>query len=117
MMQSAESSMDDMQVAWRTQYLQIASAPAPTNWKLVKGPAGAFSRSTRTGDVLDLRATAPSVVRWLAMLGYEVVGWEQWAQRPHVLSEIPGPRDKDPAGIWLAPIRGLLQAGAKAKKW
>eukprot|EP00959_Pyramimonas_sp_CCMP1952_P002207 45560-Pyramimonas_sp.AAC.1 len=76
MMQPAECSMDDMQVAWRTQYFQIASAPAPTNWKLVKGPAGAIPRSvlhlgwkcsscysvqTRIGEVLDLRATAPCV--------------------------------------------------------
>eukprot|EP00959_Pyramimonas_sp_CCMP1952_P150868 3157307-Pyramimonas_sp.AAC.1 len=66
-----------MQVAWGAQYFQNASAPAPTSWKLVKGPAGAFSRSvlrlgwkcspsysvlTRNGDLLDLRVTAPSVV-------------------------------------------------------
>eukprot|EP00959_Pyramimonas_sp_CCMP1952_P002889 59714-Pyramimonas_sp.AAC.1 len=44
MMQSEECSIDAMQVAWRTQYFQIASAPAHTSWKLVKGPAGAFSR-------------------------------------------------------------------------
>eukprot|EP00959_Pyramimonas_sp_CCMP1952_P211978 4435886-Pyramimonas_sp.AAC.1 len=33
------------------------------------------------------------------------------------MPEIPGPLHKDPAGIWLAPIRGLLQAGVKAKRW
>eukprot|EP00959_Pyramimonas_sp_CCMP1952_P282843 5912495-Pyramimonas_sp.AAC.1 len=103
------------QAAWRTQYFQIAYAPAPMNWKLVKGPAGAFSRSVL--GVLDLRVTAPSVARWPAQLDYEAVGWEQRAQRPDVMPEIPGPLHKDPAGIWLAPIRGSLQAGAKAKRW
>eukprot|EP00959_Pyramimonas_sp_CCMP1952_P032879 689339-Pyramimonas_sp.AAC.1 len=45
MMQSDECSLDATQAAWRTQYFQIASAPALTSWKLVKEPAGAFSRS------------------------------------------------------------------------
>ena len=120
-----------MQRAWQTQFLKVTAA-GRRNWSQVIGPAGALARSmqhlgwigssafavrTRSGEILDLRDTSPSVVKWLALQDYEAVEWANWAQRDDVMPEVPGPSHKDPAGVWLAPLRALLTAGAKAKKW
>eukprot|EP00959_Pyramimonas_sp_CCMP1952_P193844 4053574-Pyramimonas_sp.AAC.1 len=101
------------------------------SWKYVRGPTGAFARSSLTpgrkrpsafnvrthGEVLDPRDAVPALVKWTALKGYETHGWLQWPQRPDVMPAIPGPSHKDPSGAWLAPIAGTQHLGPKAKRW
>eukprot|EP00959_Pyramimonas_sp_CCMP1952_P410869 8610482-Pyramimonas_sp.AAC.1 len=59
--------------------------------------SSAFRVRTRGGVTMDLREVAPSGVKWLALMDYEVACWYQWAARPEVMPELDGPSHKDPA--------------------